>query len=64
MTINASSGKVGDTINISIVVTDENGDPVNSGDVTVLLPDQTTQTVSVTNGNATVSRTIPQDFSA
>ena len=64
MTINASSGKVGDTINISIVVTDENGDPVNSGDVSVLLPDQTTQTVSVTNGNATVSRTIPQDFSA
>jgi hypothetical protein len=64
MTINASSGKVGDTINISIVVTDENGDPVNSGDVTVLLPDQTTQTVSVTNGNATVSRTIPQGFSA
>lgn len=64
MTIDASSGKVGDTINISIVVTDENGDPVNSGDVTVLLPDQTTQTVSVTNGNATVSRTIPQGFSA
>ena len=54
----------GDTLNITALVIDENGNPVNSGDVTVLLPDQTTQTVSVTNGNATVSRTIPQGFSA
>jgi len=56
------SGKPGETVPVNVTVTDENGNPVRDGNVTVVLPDGTSVTVTVVNGSASVDWTVPEDY--
>ncbi|MDO5842344.1 MAG: hypothetical protein Q4Q24_03675, partial [Methanobrevibacter ruminantium] len=58
------SGKPGENVKVVITVVDENGNLVPEGNVTVILPDNTTETVTIVNGSASVNWTIPMGFEA
>ena len=52
----------GDIIDIIIIVTDENNNPVRNGDVVITYPDGSIETVAVNDGEATAEWEIPVDF--
>ncbi|WP_409199327.1 hypothetical protein [Methanobrevibacter sp. DSM 116169] len=56
------SGKPGETVTINGIVIDENGNPVISGNVTIILPDGSNVIVNVENGTFTYDWTIPNSF--
>ena len=57
----ATSGKPGETVNVTVKVTPRDGTEFN-GVVTVNLPDGTTRQVTITNGVGVTQWTIPDDF--
>ena len=52
----------GDIIDITIIVTDENNNPVDGGDVVITYPDGTLYTVATNDGEATAEWEIPVDL--
>ena len=61
ISVNAPSGKPGETVNVTVKVIPKDSSPFN-GVVTVILPDGTIKKVTVTDGVGVVSWTIPKDF--
>jgi len=58
------SGKPGETVDVVISVSDENGNAVRDGPMDVVLPDGVTVSVDVVDGVAVVAWDIPEDFRA
>jgi hypothetical protein len=51
----------GQNVTIPINITTRNGIPFN-GDVTIIMPDNSTQTVSIVNGTGTITWYVPEDY--